>query len=61
MIGYALAADVVRERAIADSEEILRDPNFHHLTALRFPLHQIVRAHEAIESGKLIGKVVIDI
>lgn len=58
-IVYELPSDV-RERAIADSDEILRDPAFQHLIAARYPLERIVDAHEAVESGRVIGNVVID-
>jgi NADPH2:quinone reductase len=57
---YELSSEV-RERAIADSQKILRDPTFQHVIAARFPLERIVEAHEAVESGRLIGNVVVDI
>ena len=59
-IVYELPTDV-RERAVAESYEILRDPAFRHVIAARYPLARIVDAHEAVESGLLIGNVVIDL
>lgn len=59
-IVYELAQDI-RDAAIHESRSILADGSFKHLLAARFPLAQIVKAHEAVESGRTVGNVVLDI
>ncbi len=59
-IVYELASEV-RERAIAESARILTDGSFRHVIAAHFPLDRIVEAHEAVESGRLLGNVVVDL
>ena len=59
-IVYELA-EKVRAEAVADSARLLQDPAFRHLVAARFPLDQIVEAHEAVESGQVVGNVVVDL
>ncbi|HEX7964214.1 MAG TPA: NADPH:quinone reductase [Gammaproteobacteria bacterium] len=49
----------VRAQAIAGAQAALADPKFQHRIAARFPLERIAEAHEAVESGKLIGNVVV--
>jgi NADPH2:quinone reductase len=51
----------VRAQAIAGAQAALADPSFEHRIAASFPLERIVEAHEAVESGKLIGNVVLTI
>jgi NADPH2:quinone reductase len=49
----------LRTAAIAATTELLADPSFEHRIAARFPLDRIAEAHEAVETGKLIGNVVV--
>jgi NADPH2:quinone reductase len=49
----------IREAAIAATQKLLADPSFEHRIAVRFPLDRTADAHEAVESGKLIGNVVV--
>ena len=49
----------IRAAAIAAATDVLSDPSFEHRIAARFPLGRIAEAHEAVESGKLIGNVVV--
>jgi NADPH2:quinone reductase len=51
------AAD--RERVLA--EMAAAQGRLQHSVALRLPLDQIAQAHEAVESGRVIGNVVIDL
>ena len=47
--------------AIKATNEALRSGQMSHRIGARFTLAQIVEAHEALESGRTIGKVVIEI
>ena len=49
----------IRTDSIAATQQLLADPAFEHRIAARFPLDRIADAHEAVESGKLIGNVVV--
>ena len=49
----------VRTAAVAAAQELLRDPGFEHRIAARFPLERIAEAHEAVESGWVIGNVIV--
>ncbi|HWT96105.1 MAG TPA: NADPH:quinone reductase [Terriglobales bacterium] len=49
----------IRAAAIAATTDLLADPGFEHRIAARFPLDRIAEAHEAVETGKLIGNVVV--
>jgi NADPH2:quinone reductase len=51
----------IRAQAIAGVQGVLADPSFQHRIAARFPLEQTADAHEAVESGKLIGNVVVTV
>lgn len=48
-------------KAAEEVTAALRDRALRPRIARRFPLEQIADAHEAVESGKLIGKVVVEI
>jgi len=51
--------EAVRRMAIAECNKLLSDPAFVHAIAARYPLDEIVAAHEAVESGAVIGNVVV--
>lgn len=59
-IVYELPAQA-RAMALASSATVLADPDFRHFIAARYPLANIVDAHEAVESGRLLGNVLVDI
>ena len=48
-------------QAAADINNLLAEGRLKHQIAARFPLDQIVDAHEMQESGRTIGKILIDI
>jgi NADPH2:quinone reductase len=50
-----------RLEAIADLFTLLDAGKLIHTVAARFPLDQIAAAHEAVESGQVMGNVVVDI
>ena len=50
-----------RDRAVAELTAALRDGALVHRVAARFPLARIAEAHEAVEGGRLVGNVVVDI
>jgi len=50
-----------RQSAITELTALLRDGTLKHSIGARFPLDDIAAAHEAVEGGKVIGNVVIDI
>lgn len=50
-----------RGAAIADLQALLREGRVKHTIGARFPLDAIAEAHEAIEGGKVIGNVVVDV
>jgi NADPH2:quinone reductase len=54
-------ADAVRRGHIAAITLALEQRRLQHTIAARFPLDRIVEAHEATESGKLLGHVVVDV
>jgi NADPH2:quinone reductase len=49
------------DRAIADLSKLLAENRLIHNIALTLPLDRIAAAHEAVEGGKTIGKVVMQI
>lgn len=49
----------MRAEAIAGAQAALADPSFQHRIVARYPLERIAEAHEAVESGKLLGNVVV--
>jgi NADPH2:quinone reductase len=50
-----------REASLRELGALLRDGALQHTVALRLPLAEIARAHDAVEQGRLIGNVVLDI
>ncbi len=50
-----------RAKAIAELTGLLENNGLSHTVARRYRLEDIVAAHEAVESGDVIGNVVIDI
>ena len=57
---YELPAGA-RATAIADLTDLMTSGRLRHTVAARFSLADIARAHEAVESGRSIGNVVVDI
>ena len=60
LLVYELTADE-RARAIADITRMLEAGRLKHNVAQTFPLTEIVAAHQAVESGKVAGNVVMTI
>lgn len=52
---------IAHQAAITDITTCLETGAFLHPTAHHFALHDIVAAHEAVESGTTIGKVVVNV
>jgi NADPH:quinone reductase-like Zn-dependent oxidoreductase len=50
-----------RQAAIAELTAMMDAGNLIHTIGARFPLIRIASAHEAVESGKVMGNVVVDI
>jgi len=50
-----------RERATALLSSLLERGALAHNIALRLPLERVVQAHEALESGRVVGNVVLTI
>ena len=50
-----------RARAVAGVTEALQSGSLQHNVAERFPFEQIVDAHERVESGAVVGNVILDI
>lgn len=48
-------------KAAGDINSLLAEGRLKHQIAARFPLDQIVQAHEMQENGRTIGKILIDI
>jgi len=48
-------------KAVAEINSLLAEGRLKHQIAARFPLDRIVKAHEMQESGRTIGKILIDI
>lgn len=53
--------DVERAAAVADLTRIMVSGALRHDVRHRFPLHQIAEAHELMESGAILGNIVVDI
>lgn len=50
-----------REAVLAGLTGLLEHNRLTHAIATHFPLSEIVKAHEAVESGQAMGNVVVDI
>lgn len=50
-----------RARTLAQITTLLRERRLQHAVAQRFPLSEIVRAHEVVEAGQAMGNIVIDL
>jgi NADPH2:quinone reductase len=50
-----------RAQTIADLTRAMEQGTLRHAVAASFPLDDIAAAHEAVESGKVMGNVVIEI
>ncbi|MCP4356929.1 MAG: NADPH:quinone reductase [Chloroflexi bacterium] len=50
-----------KEQAGKDILQAIKDGKLVHPIATQFPLSQLAKAHEAVESGTYIGNVVVDI
>jgi NADPH2:quinone reductase len=50
-----------RRRALADMDALLSGDRLMHNVAARFPLSDIVAAHDLQESGKAMGNIVLDV
>ncbi len=55
------APQEARDAAARDIVGLLETGRLKHQTASRMPLERIAEAHEAMESGTVIGKVLIDV
>lgn len=53
--------DAARQAAIRDITTCLQGGALRHAIARRFPLAEIAAAHEAVESHKIVGNVVVDV
>ena len=58
LLVYELTADE-RARAVGDITRMLEGNRLKHNVARTYPLAEIVAAHEAVESGKVAGNVVM--
>jgi NADPH2:quinone reductase len=56
-----LLPDAARKRGIADVNAALEAGALRPIIAARFPLRETVQAHQAVESGRIIGNVIVDI
>ncbi|MDE2369291.1 MAG: NADPH:quinone reductase [Burkholderiales bacterium] len=59
MVYHLATAD--RARATAALQRMLARGELQHAIAARMPLAEIVRAHEAVESGRLVGNLVLEV
>jgi NADPH2:quinone reductase len=50
-----------RRGAFCDVTAMMRAGRLQHTIAARFPLQKIAAAHEAVESGRMVGNVLVDI
>lgn len=57
---YAMS-DESHRAAARDINQAITDGALQHLIAARYPLSKTAAAHDAVDSGNLIGKVVVDV
>ena len=57
---YAMS-NAAHEAAARDINQAIEDGAMQHLIAAHYPLSETAAAHDAVDSGKLIGKVVVDV
>ena len=50
-----------REAALAEMDSLLRTQRLRHTVALRLPLAHIAEAHDIVERGEVMGRVLLDI
>jgi NADPH:quinone reductase len=55
------APQSAREAAIRDINQLIETGSLTHQVAERFPLERIAAAHEALETRKVIGKILLDV
>jgi NADPH2:quinone reductase len=60
-VGMSAMAEEDRQRAAADIIRLLEENRLQHRIAARFPLEQTIEAQELLESGKVVGKVLVDV
>jgi len=60
-VGMSAMAETDRRRAAADIIRLLEEHRLKHHIAARFPLEQTIEAHELLEGGKVVGKVLVDV
>jgi NADPH2:quinone reductase len=50
-----------RQRAVTRLSAMLAQKQLQHSIGARFSLEQIAQAHQAVEAGKMVGNVVLDL
>jgi NADPH2:quinone reductase len=60
-VGLSAMPEPARARAASDIIALLEARRLRHHIAARFPLERIVEAHELQETGRVVGKVLIDV
>jgi NADPH:quinone reductase len=60
LLVYILTADE-RQQTLADLTRAMEQGALRHAVAKTFPLSEIAAAHEAVESGQVMGNVVVEI
>jgi NADPH2:quinone reductase len=61
---FMLVYDLTREdrlTCLKEMTQLLKDQNLQHAVGERYTLGEIVKAHERVESGLVVGNVVLDI
>ena len=57
---YSLS-DKTRQHDVSGLNQLIQERKIQHCVGKRFALTEIVQAHEAVESGQIVGNVVIEI